>query len=395
MNVTIPVSIGELVDKYTILQIKESVLDEEKKIQVKKEMDALEPYISPLRKDYNMYLLELEKVNRKIFFDQDTFRNVPESVNAKNIRGDLALKIIKDNDSRFRLKNKINILSNSVLKEQKGYKPKKAFIFPHIGCGDMFTFISAIRYLSFFVYDEIQIVVNLKFLQTAKQIYSDDPSISFYPISNVHLLSPQFGNKSMNRKIILDHCTKEDMTPLLIGMHSFDFNHDWAKFTAYPFYRKFYEELNVPFTVFNELTYFNRNPEKELEVFRKAIPEAYRENYIFVHNVNVLSLPIEQTSNEPFLYDPNKQITFKYEWSGVLSNNLIDYSLLLENASEIHIMDSSFSCLARILSLPSFSARTSKGLKATKKVIYARKGNFYPDYFGSDWTIVYTDEKLL
>ena len=65
------------------------------------------------------------------------------------------------------IKNKINILCQSILKEQKGYKDKRLLIFPHTGMGDQLTVMGAIRQLSL-EHDEIKIVVLKQFVDSVK-----------------------------------------------------------------------------------------------------------------------------------------------------------------------------------------------------------------------------------
>ena len=61
---------------------------------------------------------------------QDDFRDKKGDITA------LCMKIIEENDRRFRVKKKINDLVNSSLKEQKGYARTKALILTHFGNGD-------------------------------------------------------------------------------------------------------------------------------------------------------------------------------------------------------------------------------------------------------------------
>jgi hypothetical protein len=71
-----------------------------------------------------------------------------------HINDDLYLKICKEtiiyNDVRFRIKNKINYMSNSVLKEQKSYKINRCII----NVKNDIEITNFIKYFSF-IYDEI------------------------------------------------------------------------------------------------------------------------------------------------------------------------------------------------------------------------------------------------
>lgn len=105
---------------------------------------------------------------------------------------DLCFKIIEDNDRRFRVKKKINDLTNSSLKEQKGYKPKKAFVLTHLGLGDNITAIGMVRYLST-CYDEVVVVCKNRNKKNMELFYQDDDSIKIYNIENDKNISPRYG----------------------------------------------------------------------------------------------------------------------------------------------------------------------------------------------------------
>ena len=60
MRITIPISVGELIDKITILQIKSSYTDNE---YVLKELEELNQIKLTLTQDILKYEVELKKVN--------------------------------------------------------------------------------------------------------------------------------------------------------------------------------------------------------------------------------------------------------------------------------------------------------------------------------------------
>ena len=69
----------------------------------------------------------------------------------------LCKECIDSNDIRFRIKNKINFISNSILKEEKSYKINRLLI--ELNCSEecLSLFIEPIKYFSY-IYDEI--IVN-------------------------------------------------------------------------------------------------------------------------------------------------------------------------------------------------------------------------------------------
>ena len=119
-----PVSIGELVDKITILQIKkERIRDPQKVETVKKELDLLvNKYQTICTKILDEYMKELREVNEKLWKIEDAIR---EKERAKKFNQDfieLARSVYKTNDIRSQIKFKINVASNSYIMEVKSYE---------------------------------------------------------------------------------------------------------------------------------------------------------------------------------------------------------------------------------------------------------------------------------
>tara|TARA_R110001592_G_scaffold313384_1_gene588768 strand:- start:653 stop:1021 length:369 start_codon:yes stop_codon:yes gene_type:complete len=119
----IPVSNGEIIDKYTILEIKlKNINDEIKLKNIKSEHSLLKEFVVSLEKFNITGLLEsLRKVNSELWEIEDKIR---EKEKIKDFGIDfieLARSVYKKNDERFNVKNQINIQTNSDLKEEKSY----------------------------------------------------------------------------------------------------------------------------------------------------------------------------------------------------------------------------------------------------------------------------------
>ena len=93
------------------------------------------------------------------------------------------LKVCKEcieyNDIRFRVKNKINYVSLSLLKEQKSYKINRLLIIVNKDVIELSLFV---KYFSF-IYDEINIVSILN-LDSLKETFHYDTTILFKPMTN-------------------------------------------------------------------------------------------------------------------------------------------------------------------------------------------------------------------
>ena len=122
----VPVSIGELFDKYTILEIKEEKIKDEQKLQhVKREKLYLKTFIDNYDANSDvMYDLikELKDINQKLWDIEDKIR---EKENEKVFDAefiDLARMVYITNDKRSDVKNKINLFFNSEIMDIKSYQ---------------------------------------------------------------------------------------------------------------------------------------------------------------------------------------------------------------------------------------------------------------------------------
>jgi|TARA_R110000822_G_scaffold56299_1_gene142360 hypothetical protein len=121
----IQISVGELLDKLSILKIKkEKIIDDNKLKYVEQEFDILNKKASFFlnQADISEIFNDLYLTNNKLWIIEDDLR-ILEKLNEFNIQFiDLARQVYKVNDHRFSLKNKINDITNSLIKEQKSYK---------------------------------------------------------------------------------------------------------------------------------------------------------------------------------------------------------------------------------------------------------------------------------
>jgi len=129
MEIKGPISLGELVDKITILEIKnEKINDKEKLINISNELDKLLTLLNSLqlsKKDLDKYSKQLYVVNKKLWETEDVLRALEneKSFNKEFIEN--ARNVYKLNDERFRIKNKLNKQFSSEIIEEKSYKEYK------------------------------------------------------------------------------------------------------------------------------------------------------------------------------------------------------------------------------------------------------------------------------
>ena len=126
MKVNIPISIGELFDKITILEIKQKkIKDNKKKIQINNELNLLKKIVKSKRlraRSISLQVKKLKMINVKLWNVEDKLRKF-ESNNSFNkdfIKN--ARKVYFMNDKRAELKNQINQLTHSKIIEVKSYE---------------------------------------------------------------------------------------------------------------------------------------------------------------------------------------------------------------------------------------------------------------------------------
>lgn len=173
----LPVSLGEAIDKLTILDIKAEKISDIRKKDVLNEFNLLNEKLSEFIMKYKNLYETMKKVNLLIWDMMDGLRD-------GNLKEDEYLKLCKEcieyNDIRFRVKNKINYISKSHLKEQKSYKINRLIININKNINmnsDNQILLNIIKYFSF-IYYEIILESNFS-LEFLKDYFNYDNTIFF------------------------------------------------------------------------------------------------------------------------------------------------------------------------------------------------------------------------
>jgi prophage tail gpP-like protein len=117
----IPVSLGELYDKYSILLIKlEKITDPSKLDQVNTEVNLLKPYVEQFQLGQE-HQDKLKKINETLWDIEDNIRIKEKKQEFDEEFILLARQVYKTNDIRASIKEEINILLDSVVVEVKSY----------------------------------------------------------------------------------------------------------------------------------------------------------------------------------------------------------------------------------------------------------------------------------
>jgi len=125
MLINTPISLGELVDKISILIIKQkNITDENKLDHVKKELDFLQKTLMNYvqQEEINNYLENLININSKLWNIEDDIRECERKKLFDQSFIDLARSVYFTNDERAKVKNDINKTFGSELVEVKSYE---------------------------------------------------------------------------------------------------------------------------------------------------------------------------------------------------------------------------------------------------------------------------------
>ena len=350
MSYNIPVSIGEILDKLTILDIKKEKIknNTDKLLNVTNEYNLLyNIIINNVNFNDILFLYKLLKnTNYDIWIMQDKLRELIEKKENKENILNLCIKIIIDyNDRRFRIKKKINIFLKSELIEEKSYICKVAFHIGDLGLGDQINQIGCIRYLST-LYDKVIVTCKKQNEQNLLDIFSDDKDISLYVINEEKDLIPRYGcNIDTYNKIT------ENKNVYITGC-----NLPYGGGGPYNYIvTKPYEYLNLNFSIFWNY-FFIPKTKYQNELFNLI----NNEKYIFIHNTCSTGIVFTIENIEKILninrndilfinpcvnvYDSNH--IFFEKANKFINKNITYYIDIIENAEYVILSDSSFFCMS-------------------------------------------------
>jgi len=122
-NIKIPVSIGELFDKITILEIKkDKIKDKSKLANIKNELIVLN--LIALKVDSSLiepHIKDLKSINAELWDIEESKRNKEKLKLFDSEFIQLARNVYIKNDKRAEIKKLINLATNSYIVEEKSY----------------------------------------------------------------------------------------------------------------------------------------------------------------------------------------------------------------------------------------------------------------------------------
>ena len=228
--------------------------------------------------------------------------------------------------------------------QRGGEKKPKAFVYGHLGLGDMCLMIGAIRYLAT-RYNEVSVVCKNMYKDIMHGIYADNPSIKLFVVDND-----------------LDFTLWKEWAKMyesegydVYGSGNFTLK---PAVNIYDFPNSFYDDMGIPRTARTE--YFSV-PQTDAA---KSLYEAFKGRpYIVVHEkASNAHLPIVEklraAGEKRLIIDVNKnQVDKEADPEGYalaercINRPFTDYVKLFEGADELHLIDSAVLCFAMHLDL--------------------------------------------
>jgi hypothetical protein len=242
-------------------------------------------------------------------------------------------------------------------------KDKVIFIAPKFGLGDSIVCNAIYRdYAKRYKYCVLPVFKSYK--KSIQRMLGDLPNLIIVPYNNFlaqeilpiqKILMSKFGNDVLN-----------------LGSNENSFRENGTR-NKIRFDEGFYHQANINFDKRWTDFYYLRHYKREVELFSEL--KCNEGSYQFVHEDTKRNFNIDQK-----YLNPDLKIVTPKEVSSRFS--IFDYRLILENASEIHCIESSFAALIESISLdvPKFAHRYSRP--------EAKSNIHYEFTYKSDWTVL-------
>ncbi len=327
-----PSSIGEALDRLTILQLKLEYIQDKRKVDVQREYDDLYELVKSFIQKDTFHYEKLLLVNKIMWDIQDILHE--GKANDKEHEYQLMKELAVQNQRRFRIKRTLNENLGSKHREQKGYKGKKIFLLSHLGMGDQLFLNGAVRFFATY-YDEVRLVVKKATLDNVKTLYRDEPSVTFHVINDDNEISPKFG------------CPVETFQKAVEGFDGVGlcgFHTDNSKMDLFPL--NFYSELGLPKEVMMEWSH--------IPSLKETLPDI---PFLFYNNTSsnqTMNIPVDIERH--LVINPavnvypqdHRWYTVAQKWVGL---PLFAYTELLQQSQQLLMVDSSFFCMSLLLGL--------------------------------------------
>ena len=196
------------------------------------------------------------------------------------------------------------------------------FIHHHLGLGDCFDCNGMVRFiLEEWSYNQVTVFSKDNYFDMINFMYRDNDNI------NVIKIDKNREYEEVER--VIKDSNRHENDFLVVGHHNYD---DTAK--EKNCWEIFYDQIKIPYSVRKDSFYVERNLEEEQRLFSKLNPN--NEPFIFLHDDGERGFVLDRG------YILNKDLRVI---ENEVSENIFYFIKILQEADEVHSMESSFKTL--------------------------------------------------
>lgn len=340
-TVLTPISIGELVDKITILEIKrEKFTDPVKKQNVTHELEYLLKIYNSIEHDLSRLKSDLKNINMVIWDIENRKRDKERTKKFDDEFIQLARNVYIYNDQRADVKRIINMQTKSDIIEEKEHTFKKALFLGHLGMGDHILCNGLIRTLSE-KYDEVTVCAAMNNFNNAGMMFTDKRNVIILPLENDHCVN--LTSSRFNPEMFKNNVNGHGYDLYMAGHHK--------SVQELPY--SFYDHVGIEREIFWKNFYL-----PELQESKELFKMLNNTPYVFIHNTSS-DMHVDVNSIKSLL-DINDDIlivnpcvnsySFDHKYYNLaerfLNHPLFHYVDIIINASQVLLTDSSFFCMS-------------------------------------------------
>jgi len=226
----------------------------------------------------------------------------------------------------------------------------KLIVYHHLGLGDHFICNGLVHNVSK-NYGKIYLPCKVHNYETVKCLYSESPKIEVFKIDRDEHQEVLTLSKILNIPV------------LKVGFEHCNYFNNWD--------RSFYKQLNIDFLERYSRFYLPKSVEGSKEIYDSVIGN--KDEYILVHDnsseKNEYDIDISLGRDEKEM-PPIVKITNK------VTNNLLQWIDIVQNASEIHVVPSSVFCLIDSIDLNPKCKLHYHGIRTNNMVINSQLNNY-------------------
>ena len=242
-------------------------------------------------------------------------------------------------------KNNYNRISNFVVTKLNG-NGNKVILLPHLELGDNIVINGAVRYLCT-MYSKVVLICKQVYLKQLEYMYSDLDNLILYPINGgiIENINPR--DEFYYDENVESIFNNYNITFIPICLYSNFYNikpeYDRSKCGRLKYPNDFYDYLNLPNNIRYPFFKINRDYETEVLLYNNLI-NIIGNKYNIIIDDEKRNLIIDDKyikNNYPIFKLSSSSINKNTKLNTIKSDNIFNYINILENAQEIHTIDSS------------------------------------------------------